>query len=295
MLTSDNFTDRAFQQKQADNDRVATAAFQTIYSNAIAKMADGETLSGQDLEHFQQAAGALGCDAQQIQADITAAKAKRAAQTIADRAGSIHAKSAYVDAMFRAAGISPIQDTPAYRENLAAMQEESAEELRMLSHAEAVLAHEPLASGTTADGLPDAVAIHEAAHVTVGIALGCRLGSVALQGRGGITTFTKGISDTIQQGAVCCAGGVAAGHFYNQPMTAHLSRQDSLNLMQLLADDRDCIRSLKRAERLASCIVVANEGTIIAIARKLEQHGRLSAADIQAELDGVDDWRHVAA
>jgi|GEM_PF-3689313 len=295
MLNIDKFSDLAFQQKQADNDRVATAAFQTIYTNGIKTMADGEVLSGQSLQHFQQAAGALGCDAQQIQRDIDAMKKKRAAQITVDRAGSIHAKSAYINAMFRAAGISPIQDTPAYRDSLSAQLQESEAELVMLRRAEALLAHEPLTTGTTADGLPDAVAIHEACHCVTGVALGGRLESISLSDAGGICIFAEGANGTIRQGAIMLSGGVGVGHFFHRPMTEHLSRQDSLNLLRLLGDRRDCVRALQRAQHLAECIITAHEGAILGIARKLEQHGRLSAGDIRAELNSVDDWRNVAA
>ena len=298
MLNIDDFIDQGRQNMKADSDRLTAATFQHIYDAGIATLADDEVLDPVARQRFEQACGFWGKSPDDVQTDVTAAKAKLGAQATVDRSDSIYVKAATIRAQFAAAGISPLRDSEAYRENLAVQMAESEGELQMLQAAEELIAghREPLATSmTTADGLPGAIAIHEAAHVAVGIALGCELGSVALQGHGGITTFTKGISDTIQQGAICCAGGVAVGHFYNQPMTTHLSRQDSLNILRLLGDDRDCIRSLKRAERLASCIVVAHEGIIISVAKKLEQHGRLTAADIQAELDGVDDWRNVAA
>jgi hypothetical protein len=297
MLNIDKFSDLAFQQKQADNDRVATAAFQTIYSNAIAKMADGETLDPEDQQRFQQAAGFWNKSPEDIAADVAEVKARRAAQITIDKAGSIHAKSAYINAMFRAAGISPLRDTPGYRDSLSAQAQEVESELVMLRQAEALLAgHEPMAStSTTADGLPGEVAIHESCHAVIGTALGARLESLSVSAAGGITIFSEGVDGDIQQAAVMLAGSVGVAKLFNQPVFSHLSKQDGLNLLRLLADRRDCVRALQRAQHLAECIITAHEGIILGIARKLEQHGRLTADDLATELAGVDDWRYVAA
>jgi len=296
MNPMDDFTARATQQKQADSDRLTAAAFQQIYDQGIATLADGETLSGQELQHFQQAAGFWNKSPEDIAADVDALKKKRAAQATVDRAGSIRAKSAYISAMFRAAGISPLRDTPGYRENLAAQLQESEAELVMLQAAEDLLSqHEPLATSTAADGLPDAVCLHEACHAVIGTALGGRLETLSVSDAGGITIFATEPDDTIHRAAIVLAGSIGVGRMLNQSAFAHLSRQDGLNLLRLLADRRDCVRSLKRAERLASCIVAAHEGAILGIARRLESEGRLSADDLTNELAGVDDWRNVAA